>query len=220
MVFGNDVADIASICTFNNLGMDMQDSITLRYTDGRMAVLNATTLSNSDRSGIIYGSKGYIVVDNVTNPDGISVYDNEYRKIAYYKRPRQKTGYEYEIEACVKALSQGWIECPQMPHSETLKMLNMMDFIRKNNHIVFPGEDEETNVDNSSFEYGSDAEEAQENTQRKFQLQTLTAFEDSIPAADEAESSVSLDDNGQIAEAEGEDCPNENGDVAPEIKSL
>ena len=28
MVFGNDVKDIASICTYNNLGMDMQDSIT------------------------------------------------------------------------------------------------------------------------------------------------------------------------------------------------
>ncbi len=221
MVFGNDVADIASICTFNNLGMDMQDSITLRYTDGRMAVLNATTLSNSDRSGIIYGSKGYIVVDNVTNPDGISVYDNEYRKIAYYKRPKQKTGYEYEIEACVKALSQGWIECPQMPHSETLKMLNMMDFIRRNNHIVFPGEDEETGAaHNSSFEYSPDALEVQEHTQRKFQLQTLTAAEDSIPAAGEDQSLVSSDDNGQTPETAGEDCRNENGDIAPEINSL
>ena len=53
---------------------------------------------------------------------------------------RLKTGYEYEVEACVKAISQGWIECPEMPHSETLRILNMMDFIRKSNNIVFPGE--------------------------------------------------------------------------------
>jgi predicted dehydrogenase len=142
MVFGNDVADIASICTFNNLGMDMQDSITLRYGDGKMAVLNATALSISDRNGIIYGSKGFIVVENINNPEAIAVYNNEYKKIAYYKRPSQKTGYEYEILACVKAISEGWLECPEMPHSETLKIMNMMDFIRHSNHIVFPGEEE------------------------------------------------------------------------------
>ncbi len=143
MVFGNDVADIASICTLNNLGADMQDSITLRYNDGKMAILNATVLSISDKSAVIYGSKGYMVVDNITNPEGLAVYDNDYRKVAYYKRQKQLTGYEYEIEACGKAISEGWLECPDMPHSETLKMLNMMDFIRRNNNIVFPGEEEQ-----------------------------------------------------------------------------
>ncbi|WP_081668930.1 Gfo/Idh/MocA family protein [Butyrivibrio sp. VCB2001] len=142
MVFGNDVKDIASICTFNNLGMDMQDSITLRYADGKMAVLNATVLSTGDRNGVIYGSKGFIVVENINNPEAIAVYDNNYNKTAYYKRPKQKTGYEYEIEACVKAIGEGWLECPDIPHAETLKILNMMDFIRNNNHIVFPGEND------------------------------------------------------------------------------
>jgi predicted dehydrogenase len=141
MVFGNDVSDIASICTFNNNGMDMQDSITLRYADGKMAVLNATALGISDRSGVIYGPKGYIVVDNINNFEAIHVYDTSYKKIASYKRPKQITGYEYEIEACVKAMNEGWLECPEMPHSETLKIMDMMDFIRKSNGIKFPGED-------------------------------------------------------------------------------
>lgn len=142
MVFGNDVSDIASICTFNNLGMDMQDSITLRYVNGKMAVLNATALANSDRSGIIYGTNGYVVVENINNPESITVYDSEYKKIATYKKPKQISGYEYEIEACVKAISEGWTECPQMPHSESLKIMNMMDFIRKSNNIKFAVDDE------------------------------------------------------------------------------
>ena len=141
MVFGNDVTDIASICTFNEFGMDMQDSITLRYRDGKMAVMNATALSVADRSGVIYGTKGYICVDNINNIGLITVYDNERQKIGSYKAPRQITGYEYEIQACLKALSEKWIECPEMPHSESLKMMNMMDFIRKSNGIKFPGED-------------------------------------------------------------------------------
>lgn len=142
MVFGNDVTDIVSMCSFNNLGMDLHDSITLRYRDGKMAVLNASALSVSDRNGVIYGSKGYIVVDNINNFEGIAVYDSSHEKTAYYKRPKQKTGYEYEVEACVRALNEKWLECPEMPHSESLKILNMMDFIRKTNGIVFPVEKE------------------------------------------------------------------------------
>ena len=142
MVFGNDVTDIASICTYNNLGMDMQDSITLRYRDGKMAVLNATALGPSDRNGIIYGTKGYMIVENINNFEGITVFDSEHKKIAHYGRPRQNTGYEYEVESCVRAISEGWLECPEMPHSETLKMLNMMDFIRKTNNIRFPREED------------------------------------------------------------------------------
>ncbi len=143
MIFGNDVSDIASICTFNDLGMDMQDSITLRYTNGKMAVLNVTVLSITDRRCTIYGSKGFMIIDNINNPEGITVYDSEYKKLAYYKRPNQITGYEYEIMACDRAISEKWLECPEMPHSETLKILNMMDFIRKSNNIVFPGEKED-----------------------------------------------------------------------------
>ena len=141
MVFGNDVTDIVSMCSFNEYGMDLHDSITLRYKNGKMAVLNASALSVSDRRGVIYGSKGFIVVDNINNIEGITVYDSGYKKLAYYKRPKQKTGYEYEVEACVKAISEKWLECPQMPHEETLKILNMMDFIRNSNNIKFPDED-------------------------------------------------------------------------------
>ena len=142
MVFGDEVTDIVSMCSFNEHGMDLHDSITLRYKNGKMAVLNASALSISDRRGVIYGSKGFIVVDNINNIEGITVYDSTYKKLAYYKRPKQKTGYEYEVEACVKALSEKWTECPQMPHAQTLKILNMMDFIRNSNNIKFPGEDE------------------------------------------------------------------------------
>ena len=159
MVFGNDVTDIVSMCSFNNFGMDLHDSITLRYRDGKMAVLNATGLSVSDRRGVIYGTKGYVVVDNINNFEGITVYDADHKKIAYYKRPRQKTGYEYEVEACVRAMNEKWLECPEMPHSETLKMLNMMDFIRKSNGIVFPCEQVDALLEDKESSMGNIVEE-------------------------------------------------------------
>jgi predicted dehydrogenase len=211
MVFGNDVSDIVSICTFNNLGMDMQDSITLRYADGKMAVLNASALSTGDRSGVIYGSKGYIVVDNINNPEGIAVYDSSFKKIAYYKRPKQKTGYEYEIESCVKAISEGWLECPEMPHSESLKMMNMMDFIRKSNNIVFPGEDRDALAE--AMEEAASREGSADSTD------TVVAASDAVTAvavaADEAEDSgavVDAADDKAAVDADGNETADAAGD--------
>ena len=42
-----------------------------------MAVLTHGIYARSDRKGIIYGDKGYIVVENINNPQSISVFDTE-----------------------------------------------------------------------------------------------------------------------------------------------
>ena len=60
--------------------------------------------------------------------------------MASYETPKQITGYEYEVEACVHAIENGETECPQMPHEETLRMLRWMDELRRQWGIVYPME--------------------------------------------------------------------------------
>lgn len=140
MVFGDDVEKITGTAVFNEYGMDMQENITLVYRDGRMAALNASARSLSDRRGIIYGDKGYIETENINNCGGIRVYDGNRILVASYETPEQITGYEYEVEACVYAIEHGELECPQMPHEETLRMLRWMDELRRQWGIVYPME--------------------------------------------------------------------------------
>ncbi len=208
MIFGNDVTDIASMCTFNNFGMDLHDSITLRYRNGKMAVLNASALSISDRCGVIYGSKGYMVIDNINNFEGITVYDSEHKKIAYYKRPKQKTGYEYEVEACLKAISEGWLECPEMPHEESLKILNMMDFIRKTNGIVFPGEQAQESVEQALNETPtvSSLQVTEESS-----TENAVDEQDVIKQESEADTTVESSEDTSVNTDIGEDSTNNQG---------
>lgn len=140
MAFGNDIEQITGTAVFNEYGMDMQENITLVYRDGRMAALNASARSLSDRRGIIYGDKGYIETENINNCEGIRVYDLNRSLVASYDTPQQITGYEYEVEACVYAIEHGETECPQMPHEETLQMLRWMDELRRQWGIVYPME--------------------------------------------------------------------------------
>ncbi len=140
MMFGHDILRMDAHCTYTETGLDEQDSITLIYKDGKMAVLNASMLGVSDRMGVIQGSKGYMVIENINNFDTLTIYDNAYNKLRSYKRPKQKTGYEYEVKACLKALKEGWLECPEMPHAETLRMMRLMDAVRRRMGVIYPME--------------------------------------------------------------------------------
>lgn len=144
MLFGNGIEKIHSCCTYAETGVDEQDTITLQYSDGKVAVLNCSMVSLSDRQGILYGTKGFLVVHNINNFEGIDVYDNSYHKVASYKAPKQISGYEYEIEASMQAIKRKEIECPEMPHSETLRIMKIMDGLRREWGIVYPFEKEET----------------------------------------------------------------------------
>lgn len=141
MVFGDDVAEICGHAVKGETGMDMQESVTLIYRDGRMAVLNSSARSLSDRRAVIYGDKGYIEAENVNNCEGIKVYDLQRRVIASYLPPKdQISGYEYEVRACIEAIAAGRTECPQMPHEESLRMMRWMDELRRQWRIVYPME--------------------------------------------------------------------------------
>lgn len=53
----------------------------------------------TDRQGIIGGNKGHIIVENINNIEKIRVFSLDRKEIVVYDRPKQITGYEYEIKS-------------------------------------------------------------------------------------------------------------------------
>ena len=56
--------------------------------------------------------------------------------------PKQISGYEYEVLACRRAIESGAPECPEMPHAETLRIMEQMDTIRAAFGIRYPFEED------------------------------------------------------------------------------
>ncbi|MFI3174110.1 MAG: Gfo/Idh/MocA family oxidoreductase [Bacillota bacterium] len=138
MLFGNDIKSISSSCVIEETGVDTMDSVTFVYNDGKIAQLFTTVHSNIARLGIINGSKGYIMVDNINNPMNAKVFDLSHTEIASHDMPKQITGFEYQVDACVKAINSGKLECEEMPHSEILRVMEICDDLRKEWGIEFP----------------------------------------------------------------------------------
>ena len=140
MLFGTDIIRTTSACIKTDTGVDAQNSITLEYADGKMAILCSSQMAKSDRQGIISGDKGFMIVDNINNPQKVSVYDSDYQLTAVYNCPPQITGYEYQVYASIEALENGWLESPFMPHQETLRIMRQMDELRKEWGVIYPSD--------------------------------------------------------------------------------
>jgi len=138
MVFGTDIESIASTCVKTDTGVDAQNSMTLVFKDGKIAVLHSTMLSMTDRQGIISGERGHLIVENINNPQSVTVVTEDYKTIAVYNCPPQITGYEYQVLASIEALQNGWLESPYMPHAETLRIMRLMDSLRREWGIRYP----------------------------------------------------------------------------------
>ena len=143
MILGNDIKRISASMVPTDTGVDGQDSVMLEYADGVMASMFTTMYGLTDRRGLVCGTDGFMCVQNINNPEKITVYEpnrSQYKIKEEIVVPEQITGYEYEVLACKKALEDGLTECSEMPHSETLTIMKQMDEIRRQFGIVFPFE--------------------------------------------------------------------------------
>ena len=142
MMFGDDFVRMDSSVQLMDTGVDRQESITLHYADGRMALLSAGSTCRGDRRCLISGTKGYLTVDNVNNPTHIELFHAEdgFAAPEIIPLPEQITGYEYEVRSCLRAIEAGAAECPEMPHEETLRIMRILDTLRAQWGVKYPFE--------------------------------------------------------------------------------
>ena len=140
MILGDEVASITSSCVKTETGVDAQNAVILTYKNGKMAIAHSGMLGPTEQFGIVYGSKGYLVAENINNVDRVCIYDNDRKLVEAIDMPEQITGFEDEVRASMKAIREGKIECEQMPHSEILRMMEQMDSLREAWGIRYPFE--------------------------------------------------------------------------------
>ena len=140
MHFGDDIIRTDSSVRFTDTGVDAMETITLHYRDGRMAVITSGVLARSDRKGIFYGDKGYIIVENINNPQSISVYALTDTLVKKLEVPAQISGYEYQIREAMARIRAGEIESASMPLDTTIAVMERMDALRKDWGLIYPME--------------------------------------------------------------------------------
>lgn len=130
MVFGENMTACTGTAVFQG-GVDIIDSVTLTFEGGKVATLHSNTTCAMAQRAMVYGENGYMEITEFNNPGIITVFDNQGKEILKRWLQPEERGYKFEVLSCVKAIREGRLECPEMPHEETIKIMEIMDGLRE-----------------------------------------------------------------------------------------
>ena len=142
MFFDADIVSMESQCVKSKTGMDLTNAISLVLSDGLLCNLQSSAQCVGDNIGVIAGTDGNLIIDNINNPQQITVNGPDRTYIETLHVPHQITGYEYQFLACRQALIDGLLEPQEMPLDETLYIMELMDCLRRKWDVVYPMDQE------------------------------------------------------------------------------
>jgi predicted dehydrogenase len=131
---------IHSAAHFAPTGADETCMALFQYDDGRTAIISSTIGSQTALTAEISGTKGMIRIPAPWYKNDLLVIEQEGEAPRPISVDPMVNGFEYEIRETMECLDKGLIESPSMPHSFSLTMSNIMDTIRRQCGIRYPGE--------------------------------------------------------------------------------
>ena len=134
------VERINTTCIRSETGVDATEVVDLVLQDGTLASVQASAWCQGDNRGVIAGATGYLELDDLINPSCVRVCRKRHVVEREIPVPEQITGFEYQFRACRDAILAGLLEPPQMPHAEILYVMHLMDRLRAEWGVRFPGE--------------------------------------------------------------------------------
>ena len=138
MFINEDILSMEGNCVKSQTGMDLTNTITLVLTSGIMANLQSSARCVGDNIGVIAGTEGNIIIDNINNPQRVRLSGHDRTFVEEFAVPEQITGYEYQFIACRDALAEGLLEPREMPLYETLYIMQLMDELREKWGVRYP----------------------------------------------------------------------------------
>ena len=130
MYCDSPIQDISTACIRSRSGVDASETITFTHEDGTLSSVQASAFSQGANEGVIAGTEGYLVFDDLINPQSLRICRKRHVVEKEIPVPRQITGFEYQFQACADAIGEGLPEPAGMPHAEILYIMHLMDRLR------------------------------------------------------------------------------------------
>jgi predicted dehydrogenase len=129
-------------------GSDETCHAILQYRDGRSAVISSTLTCPTSITAEIAGTEGLIQLPGpwYKNDHLILQRTGSGSGTASLSAPETfqlepvNNGFEYQVREVMRCLEEGLIESPSMPHSFSLMSSRVMDAIRGQIGVIYPGE--------------------------------------------------------------------------------
>ena len=130
--------EIKALASLTELKVDDEMIAILNYNKRGLAQIQSTIRANTRTEAFIFGENGSIWVPNRwIDSQKFYLLKSDWQEELIHS-PWDGFGYQFQISAVEKCLAQGLSECPLVPHSLSIQLMNQMDEIRKQTGIVYP----------------------------------------------------------------------------------
>jgi predicted dehydrogenase len=134
-------AEVKTVSEISDLGVDLSTAMVWRYDSGAIAALTCGMRVHNPCTASISGTEGSLLVPHRFHHP--SHYVRETAAGAERVEVAQTgTGYHYEASEVMTAMRAGLVECPLLPHADTIAILELIDEARAQVGVRYPGDEE------------------------------------------------------------------------------
>lgn len=132
---GTEPAGVHAVSDVQN-GVDCHTTVNLTYRGGALATVTSAINLKKPEDAYIYGTKGYIRVPQFYGAREFYVTVGD--DIRCVKAPPMGDGFEEEIYEACNLIAEGKTESEILPLDETLRIIRLMDNIRRKINVTYP----------------------------------------------------------------------------------
>lgn len=127
--------------TLTDQGVDESEVIVLTSPDGAVATASTTMATQTPNTAVVAGTHGRVEIDGwFYFPTRVRLLSNDGELIDEYRSPDTIHALHYEAAEVARRITAGESESPLMSHAETLRIMELMDDVRRQLGVTYPGE--------------------------------------------------------------------------------
>jgi len=128
--------------TLVETGVDGSETIAVTGPQGAIGTLASTMLAKTPCSASVSGTEARIEIDGwFYQPTVVRLLDPDDRELDRYEPPTREHGLAFEAAEFARLLVAGRTESDLLPLAETLRIMQVLDEVRRQLGVRFPGED-------------------------------------------------------------------------------
>lgn len=132
---------VQAVGTLADSGVDTSETVAVTGAQGAIGTLASTMLAKTPCSASISGTAARVEIDGwFYQPNTVRLIDVDDREIDRYETPRREHGLAYEAAEFARLLTAGRTESDLVPLNETLQIMQVLDDVRAQLGVSFPGE--------------------------------------------------------------------------------
>ncbi|WP_151083030.1 Gfo/Idh/MocA family protein [Nocardioides cynanchi] len=133
--------DVRATGTLAATGVDASETIAVTGPGGGFGTLSSTMLAKTPCTASVSGTRLRLEVDGVFyQPNVVRLLDPDDHELDRYEPPSREHGLAYEAAEFARLLVAGRTESDLLPLDETLAIMRVLDDVRRQLGVGFPGE--------------------------------------------------------------------------------